>query len=73
VQSQIIELLRKLQREHQFSYIFISHDLKVVKALAHEVIVIRQGKVVERGITEQVYKHPAHKYTRSLLEAAFSF
>lgn len=71
VQAQIIELLRRLQRETGLSYIFISHDLKVVRALADQLIVMRTGKVVEQGSAEKIFDAPAEPYTRALLSAAF--
>jgi microcin C transport system ATP-binding protein len=70
VQSQIVELLRGLQRKHGLAYLFISHDLKVVRALSHQVIVMRQGEVVEAGEAEQIFDRPAHPYTRELRRAA---
>ena len=71
VQAQVIDLLRSLQSKHQFSYIFISHDLKVVKAIAHDILVLREGKVVERGSAINLYHNPSEPYTKDLLEAAF--
>ncbi len=71
VQAQIVALLRRLQRDHGIAYLFISHDLKVVRALAHRIVVLRQGAVVEAGETEAVCSHPAHPYTRALMTAAF--
>ncbi len=71
VQSQIVELLRALQRKYQLSYIFISHDLAVVKALSHELIVMREGQVVEQGHANTIFQQPEHPYTQALLEAAF--
>jgi len=71
VQFQIIELLKKLQREKNISYIFISHDLKVVKAIAHEVVVMKQGEIVEQGA--QVFTNPQQDYTKRLVETAFSY
>jgi len=71
VQSQIIDLLQRLQWEHDLSYIFISHDLKVVRAMADQVIVMRDGKVVERGAVESIFEDPQDDYTRSLITAAF--
>ena len=71
VQAQIVALLRRLQRDHGIAYLFISHDLKVVRALAHRIVVLRQGEVVEEGETEAVCSRPAHPYTRALMAAAF--
>jgi len=71
VQAQIIELLRKLQDDRGLSYLFISHDLKVVRALCHRVMVMQHGKVVEEGPVEQVLTNPSTDYTRRLVRAAF--
>ncbi|MCB1877481.1 MAG: ABC transporter ATP-binding protein [Chromatiales bacterium] len=71
VQAQIIDLLRELQTRHGLAYLFISHDLKVVRAISDEVLVMRGGRVLERGDSQQIFKNPQHPYTRSLLEAAF--
>ncbi len=71
VQAQIVDLLRRLQRDHELAYLFISHDLKVVRALAHRVVVLRQGLVVEQGEAEAVFAHPKEAYTRELMAAAF--
>jgi peptide/nickel transport system ATP-binding protein len=71
VQSQIIDLLRKLQAEKGLSYLFISHDLKVVRALCHRVIVMRHGQIVEEGPVEEVLERPKTDYTRRLVRAAF--
>jgi len=73
VQVQVIELLRKLQRDHNLAYIFISHDLAVVRAMSHHVVVMRDGKVVEQGPTGEVLASPKEAYTRALLAAAFDF
>mgnify|MGYP001161130871 CR=1 FL=1 len=70
VQAQIIELLLSLQRKHKLAYLFISHDLKVVRAMASEVIVMKEGLVVERGPTEQLFDDPQKDYTCALLAAA---
>ncbi|MEH6472727.1 MAG: ABC transporter ATP-binding protein [Halopseudomonas sp.] len=72
VQSQIIELLRDLQAKHQLSYIFISHDLAVVKALSHQLLVMRAGEVVEQGEAKKLFEQPQDRYTQTLLQAAFS-
>ncbi|MCW5699091.1 MAG: ABC transporter ATP-binding protein, partial [Rhodospirillales bacterium] len=71
VQAQIIDLLRRLQRQHNLAYLFISHDLRVVRALAHEVLVMRAGRVVEQGPAEQIFASPREPYTRALMAAAF--
>ncbi len=72
VQAQIVDLLRDLQGRHRLAYLFISHDLKVVRALADEVIVLRHGKVVERGPAKQVFEAPQTPYTQALIAAAFN-
>jgi microcin C transport system ATP-binding protein len=72
VQSQIVELLRDLQRRHRMAYLFISHDLAVVRALADELIVMKDGDVVEQGPAERIFRTPEAPYTRTLLEAAFA-
>jgi len=71
VQAQVVDLLRDLQKAHGLAYLFISHDLKVVRALANEVIVMRQGKVVEAGPAEQIFDAPQSDYTKALMAAAF--
>lgn len=71
IQAQIIDLLRELRRKHGLSYLFISHDLKVVKALCHNVIVMQHGTVVEAGPTDQVLTDPKTEYTKRLVKAAF--
>ncbi|ESW65252.1 ABC transporter ATP-binding protein [Mesorhizobium sp. C277A] len=70
VQKQIVELLRKLQADHELSYLFISHDLSVVRAMADYIIVMRQGKIVEEGPTEQIFSNPQAAYTQTLMAAA---
>lgn len=71
VQRQVVELLRNLQARHNLTYLFISHDLAVVRALSHHLLVMKQGQVVEQGDARQVFADPRHPYTRQLLEAAF--
>ncbi|MBB5984458.1 ABC transporter ATP-binding protein [Sphingobium lignivorans] len=70
VQAQIVDLLRDLQASHGLTYLFISHDLKVVKALAHEVVVMKEGRIVEQGTAEQIFTAPQTDYTRDLIAAA---
>jgi microcin C transport system ATP-binding protein len=71
VQAQVVDLLRNLQAKHDLAYLFISHDLKVVRALANDVIVMRNGKVVEYGPSEQIFERPQTDYTKALISAAF--
>jgi microcin C transport system ATP-binding protein len=71
VQAQIVALLRELQVRHQLAYLFISHDLSVVRAMSHEVIVMRHGKVVESGPTDRIFEAPQQAYTSALMAAAF--
>ncbi len=72
VQAQVVDLLRKLQEKHNLGYLFISHDLKVVRALANEVIVMRNGLVVERGEGRQIFENPQDPYTKALLAASLN-
>ncbi len=72
VQAQVVDLLRDLQKKHDLAYLFISHDLKVVKALANELIVMRFGKVVEQGASADIFRTPKEDYTKALLAAAFN-
>ena len=72
VQAQVVDLLRALQVKHNLAYLFISHDLRVVKALANEVIVMKDGVVEERGPTAQIFKSPQSPYTKALLSAALN-
>jgi peptide/nickel transport system ATP-binding protein len=69
VQAQVLDLLRDLQRENDFSYIFIAHDLAVVRQIAHTVAVMSSGQVVEQGSGEAIFVDPRHEYTRTLLAA----
>jgi len=72
IQSQIVDLLRDLQKRRNLTYMFISHDLKVVSALASRLIVMRTGKVVEEGAASEVFAKPKSDYTRALFAAAFN-
>jgi microcin C transport system ATP-binding protein len=71
VQAQVVDLLRDLQKRYDLAYLFISHDLKVVRALANDVIVMQLGKVVEQGPSDQIFDNPQNEYTKSLMAAAF--
>jgi microcin C transport system ATP-binding protein len=70
VQKQVVALLRELQEKYGLTYLFISHDLAVVRAMAHDMIVIKDGKVVEAGASHRVFDAPQHPYTQELLAAA---
>ncbi len=72
VQAQIVDLLQQLQHDHHLGYLFISHDLRVVRALAHRIVVLRHGRVVEQGPADEVFRRPQHDYTRALMAAAFT-
>ncbi|RWP10257.1 MAG: ABC transporter ATP-binding protein [Mesorhizobium sp.] len=71
VQAQVVDLLRSLQAKHDLAYLFISHDLKVIRALANDVIVMRNGRIVEAGPSEQIFERPQTDYTKALISAAF--
>jgi microcin C transport system ATP-binding protein len=71
VQAQIVDLLRELQARYGLAYLFISHDLKVVRAMAHEILVMKDGQIVESGSADKVMNAPEHPYTRALMAAAF--
>ena len=71
VQAQIVDLLRDLQKRHGLAYLFISHDLKVVRALSNYVVVLKAGKVVEEGQSEEIFRSPKAAYTKALLAASF--
>jgi microcin C transport system ATP-binding protein len=72
VQAQIVDLLRELQQKHGLSYMFISHDLRVVRAMAHDLIVMKNGKIVEAGPAAAIFANPQQPYTKTLLEAALN-
>jgi microcin C transport system ATP-binding protein len=72
VQAQVVELLRAIQAKHNIAYMFVSHDLKVVRALANKVIVMRNGQIVEHGPTEDIFDRPSTDYTKALIAAAFN-
>ncbi len=72
VQAQIVDLLQQLQCDHRLGYLFISHDLRVVRALAHRIVVMRHGRVVEDGPAAEILARPKHDYTRALMAAAFT-
>ena len=71
VQAQIVDLLRDLQRRHRLAYLFISHDLRVIRAMSHHIIVLRGGRVVEQGPADEIFANPRDPYTRALFDAAF--
>ena len=71
VQTQIVDLLRELQRKYKLGYLFISHDLKVVRALSHNLIIMRQGQIVETGSAERLFERPMTDYAKALMAAAF--
>jgi oligopeptide transport system ATP-binding protein len=72
VQKEIVELLRGLQERHGLSYLFISHDLAVVRAISDRILVMRNGQVVEQGMAEDIVANPRQVYTRELMQAAFA-
>jgi len=71
VQAQIVDLLRRLQERHRIAYLFISHDLRVVRAMSHVLLVMKDGVVVEQGLADEVFDRPKQEYTRALMAAAF--
>ena len=70
IQKQILALLISLQKEFSLSYLFISHDLSVVKAISHRVLVMHAGEIIEQGTTSQIFEHAQHKYTQTLLSCS---
>jgi len=71
IQAGVIDLLRDLQARHQLAYLFISHDLKVVRAMSHRIMVMKEGKIIEEGDTETIFQNPKTLYTKALIQAAF--
>jgi microcin C transport system ATP-binding protein len=72
IQAEMIDLLRELQTKHHLSYIFISHDLKVVRAMSHRILVMKDGRIIEAGEAEQIFKKPKEKYTKALIKASLN-
>jgi microcin C transport system ATP-binding protein len=73
IQFQVVELLKHLQAQHQLSYIFISHDLGIVRSLCHDIIIMKEGKIVEAGSTAEIMAEPKNPYTQELLRTAFTY
>jgi len=71
VQAQILALLKRLQETYGMTYLFISHDLRTVRALADEIAVMQNGRIVESGPAQQIFNSPQHPYTKALFAAAF--
>jgi microcin C transport system ATP-binding protein len=71
IQAQIIKLLKDLQKRYEITYLFVSHDLRVIRTMADEVAVMQNGKIVEAGSAADLFDNPQHPYTRSLFAAAF--
>jgi microcin C transport system ATP-binding protein len=71
IQTQVLELLLELQKRHNLAYLFISHDLRVVRALSNEILVIKDGEIVEYGSSDRIFSNPEHPYTIKLFKAAF--
>jgi microcin C transport system ATP-binding protein len=70
VQKQVLDLLRRLQETHGLSYLFITHDLRVIRAMAHRILVMREGRIVEQGDTATLFANPSDPYTKTLLSAS---
>ena len=70
VQKQVLGLLRELQKKHNLSYLFITHDLRVIRAMAHRVIVMQRGAIIEQGPTQELFEKPQDPYTQTLLNAS---
>ena len=72
IQCEIVDLLRELQERRELSYLFISHDLRVVRAMAHQIIVMKDGAVVETGKAQDIFEKPEQDYTKRLIDAALN-
>ncbi len=72
IQVEIVELLRELQNSRNLSYLFISHDLRVVRAMAHRIVVMKDGRIVETGLSKDIFENPQEEYTKTLIEAALN-
>ena len=70
VQAQIVELLKSLQIKYKISYIFISHDMNAIRAMSHRVMVMKNGKIIEQGVTTQIFEQPQQPYTQQLIKAS---
>ena len=73
VQAKILDLLIQMQKKYKFSLIFISHDLAVVRRIAHRIIVMKDGEIIEEGMTEEIFKNPKKEYTKELITAIPKF
>jgi ABC-type microcin C transport system duplicated ATPase subunit YejF len=73
IQIQVIELLQKIQLEMNITYIFISHDLRIIRAVSDHILVMQDGKIVESGETESIFKYPKELYTKQLLQSALKY
>ena len=72
IQVEIVDLLRELQNRHNLSYLFISHDLRVVRAMAHKIIVMKDGAIIETGSAKEIFENPQEDYTKTLIDAALN-
>jgi microcin C transport system ATP-binding protein len=71
VQSEVLDLLKSLQEKYHLTYLFISHDLKVIKSIAHQLVVMQSGHIIEQGLAQEIFEHPQQEYTKTLMKAAF--
>ncbi|HFQ91116.1 MAG TPA: ABC transporter ATP-binding protein, partial [Desulfobulbus sp.] len=72
IQAQVIDLLKKLQDRYGMTYMFITHDLRVIRSMADSLVVVRRGRIVEQGPAAEIFRDPQHPYTRRLFDAVFS-